>query len=103
MDAMQRLAFAPLLVTRGSRQRDLICAMVATRIIAPQPKLATTRWCHTTTLAEEFGVVDATEDELYDAMDWLLAQQGRIQKKLAAPHLEDGGLGGALRPVVQLF
>jgi transposase len=37
-------------------------------------------------------VVDATEDELYAAMDWLLAHQGRIQKKLAGRHLEDGSL-----------
>lgn len=92
MSAMQHLGFASLLATRSSRERDLVCAMVAARVIAPHTKLATTRWWNTTTLAEEFGVADATEDELYATMDWLLAQQGRIQKKLAARHLEDGGL-----------
>ncbi len=90
--ALQRLGFASLLATKSSRERDLVCAMVAARIIAPHTKLATTRWWHTTTLADEFGVVDATEDELYAAMDWLLARQGRIQKKLAKRHLEDGAL-----------
>ena len=62
------------------------------RIVAPHTKLATTRWWHTTTLAEEFGVADANEDDLYAAMDWLLARQDTIQKKLAARHLGAGGL-----------
>ncbi len=75
--AMQRLGFESLLGSRPSRQRDLVCAMVAARIIAPHTKLATTRWWHTTTLAEDFEVADASEDELYAAMDWLLARQDR--------------------------
>ena len=89
---MSRLKFPGLLCSRSSRQRDLVCAMVAARIIAPHTKLATTRWWHTTTLAEDFAVADANEDELYAAMDWLLARQARIQKKLAGRHLETGGL-----------
>ena len=90
--AMQRLGFNSLLATKTRRERDLVCAMVAARIIAPHTKLATTRWWHTTTLAEDFGVADATEDELYAAMDWLLARQGRIEKKLAARHLAEDSL-----------
>jgi transposase len=70
----------------------LVLAMLSARIIAPHTKLATTRWWHTTTLAEEFGVVDADEDDLYAAMDWLLGRQDAIQKKLAARHLREGGL-----------
>jgi len=66
--------------------------MVAARILAPHTKLATTRWWQTTTLAEDFGVADADEDELYAAMDWLLKRQPAIEKKLAARHLESGGL-----------
>src|SRR5579862_3320798 len=42
--AMQRLGFEALLAARPSRQRDLVCAMVSARIIAPHTKLATTRW-----------------------------------------------------------
>ncbi|MCC6611312.1 MAG: transposase, partial [Burkholderiales bacterium] len=90
--AMQRLQIEPLLAARASRERDLACAMIAARVVAPHTKLATTRWWHTTTLAEEFGVVEANEDDLYAAMGWLLAHQGTIQKKLAARHLADGGL-----------
>jgi len=65
---------------------------VAARIVAPHTKLATTRWWHTTTLAQDFGVADASEDDLYAAMDWLLAHQDSIQRKLAARHLSAGGL-----------
>jgi hypothetical protein len=90
--AMQRLGFSSLVASKPSRERDLVCAMVAARILAPHTKLATTRWWHTTTLAEDFGVADATEDDLYAAMDWLLERQDTIQKKLAARHLNAGSL-----------
>lgn len=90
--AMQRLDFASLLGTKPSRERELVLAMVAARIVAPHTKLATTRWWHSTTLASDFGVAGANEDDLYAAMDWLLARQEAIQRKLAARHLSDGGL-----------
>ena len=90
--AMQRLGFASLIASKPCRERDLVAAMVASRILAPATKLATTRWWHTTTLAEDFGVADASEDDLYDAMDWLLKRQDAIQKKLATRHLSAGGL-----------
>jgi hypothetical protein len=89
---MARVGLDSLLASRGGRERDLVCAMVAARIIAPHTKLATTRWWHTTTLAEEFDVTDADEDDLYAAMDWLLERQGAIEKKLAARHLGEGSL-----------
>src|SRR5262249_31986692 len=54
--------------------------------------LATTRWWHTSTLAEELDVVDADEDDLSRAMDWLLERQDSIERKLAARHLRSGGL-----------
>jgi transposase len=90
--AMQRLGFASLIAAKPCRERDLVLAMVASRIVAPQTKLATTRWWQTTTLAEDFGVSDANESALYAAMDWLLQRQGTIEKKLAARHLSAGGL-----------
>jgi len=89
---LQRLGLAALLASKSCRERDLVLAMVASRIVAPHTKLATTRWWHTTTLAEDFGVADASEDDLYAAMDWLLARQSAIQNKLAARHLSAGGL-----------
>ena len=91
--AMQRVGVASLLGSKPCRERELVLAMVAARIVAPHTKLATTRWWHTTTLAEDFGVTDTNEDDLYAAMDWLLARQERVQNKLAARHLGAGGLG----------
>ena len=90
--AMQRLGFASLIASKPCRERDLVLTMVAARILAPHTKLATTRWWHTTTLAEDLGVADADEDDLYAAMDWILQRQNTIQKKLAARHLSAGGL-----------
>lgn len=90
--AVHRLGLASVISSKSCRERDLVLAMVASRIIEPAPKLATTRSWHTSTLAEEFGVVQANEDDLYAAMDWLLARQDVIQKKLAARHLSVGGL-----------
>ena len=52
---MQRLGLASLVAPQPSRQRDLVLAMVASRILDPDTKLATTRRWHTTTLAEDFG------------------------------------------------
>jgi hypothetical protein len=92
LSAMKRLGFDALLSSRPCRERDLAVAMVAARILQPHSKLATTRWWHVTTLPETLGVCDATEDDLYDAMDWLLARQERIEKKLAARHLRENGL-----------
>jgi len=90
--AMQRLGLAALLGSKPCPERERVLAMVAARIIAPHTKLATTRWWHSTTLAQDFGVADADEDDLYAAMDWLPARQDRIQKKLAARHLGAGSL-----------
>jgi hypothetical protein len=87
---MQRLGFESLIASRPNPERDAVCAMVAARILAPHTKLATPRWRHTTTLAEEYSVVETDETDLYAAMDWLLERQGRIQKKLAARHLSQG-------------
>ena len=90
--AMKQLGFESLIASRPSRERDLAVAMVAVRILDPQSKLATTSCWHSTTLPETLGVSDATEDDLYAAMDWLLERQGAIEKKLAARHLDHDGL-----------
>lgn len=89
-EAMARLGMAALLGPAGP-EKDRCLAMIAARIISPHTKLATTRWWSTTTLAEDFAVTDADEQDLYRAMDWLLARQDKIQKKLAGRHLKAGG------------
>jgi len=90
--AMQRLGLASVIAGAPSRQRELVLAMVASRIVQPDTKLATSRRWHCSTLAEDFGVTDATEDDLYAAMDWLLARQDAIEQKLAARHLREDAL-----------
>ena len=93
LTAMQRLGFAKLIDARSSRERDLVVAMVAERILAPEAsKLGMTRAFTDTTLGEDLGVADAHEDELYTAMDWLIERQEAIEKRLARRHLKDGGL-----------
>jgi len=88
LTAIKQLGLESLIASRPSRERDLIVAMVTARILEPASKLATTRWWHTTSVAEVFGVTDADEDDLYAALDWLITRQEHIEKKLAARHLQ---------------
>src|SRR4051812_32434499 len=87
---IRKLGLDDLIASEPSRRRDLVVAMIAERLLFPCSKLANTRHWHDTTLAEELGVADATEDQLYDAMDWLLRRQPAIETKLAKRHLTDG-------------
>jgi transposase len=89
---IRKLGLDSLIASKRCRERDLVVAMVVERLLSPASKLATTRQWHTSTLAEELGVQDATEDDLYRAMDWLLARKERMEQKLAARHLKEGGL-----------
>lgn len=86
---IRNLGLDVMIASKRCRQRDLVIAMIAERLLHACSKLATTRIWHTTTLAEELGVEDADEDDLYEAMDWLLSRQKQIEKKLAARHLSD--------------
>jgi hypothetical protein len=90
---MARRLELPRLVDREPcRERDLVVAMICQRAIAPASKLATMRAFSQSTLADELGVADADEDDLYAAMDWLLERQERIEDRLARRHLRDGEL-----------
>ena len=91
LGAIKTIGLDRIIASKRCRERDLVLAMIAERLIHPASKLATTRLWHTTTLAEELGVQDADCDDLYEAMDWLLARKDRIEKKLAARHLSEGG------------
>ncbi len=74
----------------GSKERDLILALVIARCVKPASKLGTIRWWQDTTIAEDFGVGDASTDEVYGAMDWLVERQGAIEASLARRHLLEG-------------
>lgn len=93
---LERIGLDRLLASRRSRQRSLVEAMIVARLIAPGSKLACARGLReetaTTSLALELGLGDVADDELYEALDWLGARQGRIERKLADRHLADGTL-----------
>ncbi len=80
---------------KPSRQRDIVVAMIADRLLHGYSKLATARHCQNataaTTLGEQLSLEDLDEHECYLAMDWLLERQESMQKKLAKKHLADGG------------
>jgi transposase len=92
LGVIRKLGLDRMICSRRSRQRDLVVAMIVQRLLFPCSKLATTRHWHSTTLAEELGVANADEDELYDALDWLLERQASIEQKLANKHLQEGSL-----------
>ena len=92
LSAMRRLGFRELLSSRSSFEAEIVMGLVAARIVAPHTKLATGRWWQTRTLPQDLRIEHATEDDLYQSMDWLLDHQETIEKKIAARHLEDGAL-----------
>lgn len=87
LGVMRRLGVAELLAGRSSRERSLMLGLIAQRVLDPMSKLATTRAWSSITLGAELGISDASEDEVYLAMDWLLARQERIETRLAERHL----------------
>jgi hypothetical protein len=89
---VRQLGVDTLIATKRSRARDLVLAMLVQRLIHPSSKLAATRLWSTTTLGETLGVGEADVDELYATLDWLLARQPHIEKKLAARHLHEDGV-----------
>jgi transposase len=90
--AFDQLGLEGLLASRASRQRSLVLALIAQRLLFPCSKLASLRHWQSTTLADELEVGDATTTELYQAMDWLLRRQTDVERKLADRHLKEGGV-----------
>ncbi len=92
LGTIRKLQLHRIIASKATRQRNLVLAMIAERLMFPCSKLATTRLWHESTLAEELGVADATEDDLYQALDWLLSRQVRIENKLASRHLSEDSM-----------
>ena len=92
LGTLRAIGLEQLIEGRRSRARDLVIGMIVARLLAPGSKLATARRLGQTTLGASLGIEGATEDELYGALDWLGARQARIEARLAARHLERGGL-----------
>jgi len=96
LGCLRKLQLDSILDPVPSRQRDLVIAMIVARIVEPASKLATARGLHCDTLHHSLGETlhldSAVETELYQAMDWLLPQQARIEQALAKRQLSQGGL-----------
>ena len=93
---MRKLELPRLLGRTATRERDLALALIASRVTAPGSKLATLRSLAPETACSSLGrVLDLgaiEEREIYAALDWLGAQQLRIERQLARRHLQDGTL-----------
>ncbi len=97
LTCVRKIGLDRLLGSKSSRERNLALAMIVARILDPSSKLATARSldCQTlsSTLAQECHLEGRLhENELYAAMDWLLARQPRLEKALAHRHLTEGSL-----------
>jgi len=90
LGSLRKIGLESLIASKPSRQRNLVVAMIVEQLLHGDSKLAETRLWHTSTLADELELGDCDEDDLYQALDWLLKAQGRIEKKLAKQHLEQG-------------
>jgi transposase len=94
--SLRKLGLDRLLDAKGGRQRELVSAMIAARVIDPSSKLATARALDSGTLShslgEFLGLQKVQDDDLYRAMDWLLERQTQVEDALAKRHLAEGGL-----------
>ena len=92
----RRIGLDRLLGPAGNRCRDLVLALIVSRILDPASKLATARALSpdtaTSSLGEMLGLGEVDEDELYAALDWLHARQPAIETALAKRHLQGGTL-----------
>ena len=77
----------PALLGPAGRPRDLALALIISRVVRPGSKLATLAWWDDVTLGGDFGVADASADDIYAAMDWLEHRQDAIEAELARRHL----------------
>lgn len=96
LGTIKKLSLHNLIARDNSRKRALVLAMIVARILDPRSKLATARGLNSETcfssLSELLGLEKADEDELYEAMDWLVSRQESIENELAKIHLFEGAL-----------
>src|ERR1700758_2859662 len=92
----RKIGLDRLLGPDGHRCRDLVLALIISRILDPTSKLAAARALSPATAASSLGEVLALggvdENELYHALDWLLARQPAVEAALAKRHLSHGTL-----------
>jgi hypothetical protein len=96
LGTLHKLRLDTLLEPQSSRLRDLGTALICARLSAPSSKLALARQLHPETATSSLGALlslgAVDPDDLYAAMDWLLARQERVEHALAGRHLVNGTL-----------
>jgi transposase len=94
--ALDRLILSTAKDAASRRYCDLVVAMIVDRLIAPRSKLGFVRAVDQESAISSLGAVlglgKVKEREAYEALDWLLERQTRIENGLARRHLEDGVL-----------
>jgi hypothetical protein len=92
----RKIGLDRLLGPDGNRCRDLVLALLVGRVLTPVSKLAAARTLSPDTasssLGQALGLGAVADDELYAALDWLLARQAAIETTLAKRHLQNGTL-----------
>jgi Transposase DDE domain len=92
----RKIGLERILRPDGNRCRDLVLALLIGRILDPGSKLAAARALSPDTasssLGDALGLGEVADDELYAALDWLLARQPSIETALAKRHLQNGTL-----------
>ena len=96
LGSLKQLGLHTLIARPASRRRDLVVAMIVARVIDARSKLATARALNpesaVSTLGQILGLEAVDENELYEAMDWLIRRQRDIEQRLARRHLSDNTL-----------
>lgn len=96
LGTLKKIGLDRLISSKPCRELRLVIAMIVLRIIAPGSKLANLTSLQPETakhsLGDELQLQDIETPEMYEAMDWLLQRQARIENKLAKKHLQDGTL-----------
>ena len=94
--SLDRLILSAAKDPASQRCCDLIVGMMVDRLITPRSKLGFVRAVDEETAASSLGAVlqlgQVKEREAYEALDWLLERQARIETGLARRHLKDGVL-----------
>ena len=68
------------------RSAKLALFMIYARVARQGSRLAAVRWAEDHAVAEVLGLDTFNEDDLYSALDWLQANQERIERALAPKH-----------------
>ena len=96
LGSLKQLGLHSLIARPASRERDLVVAMIVARVVDARSKLATARGLHPESAVSSLGhllqLQSVHENDLYAAMDWLLARQHHLEQRLAKRHLHDNTL-----------